>query len=139
MTDKSEYIPDPAYAEREHGHGHHPHHRTRHRHHGHHEHSGTTGDVGDTYNDTTHVHGDTIINQAAQPAQSALETCLAALRGLGTVKDCESVLGHVISALVHSGHLSGISAPFEAARSSVNHYLYGSDAARGHANQSRFF
>lgn len=55
-------------------------------------------------------------------AQSALQACLQAVRGLGSPKAREAVLGLLSAVLAHEGAISGLEAPHSVAMAKINHY-----------------
>jgi hypothetical protein len=95
-------------------HEHHHHHHKHERHHNHHQ-----GDSPYTINQ--HHSHDTIRIGDAAP-QDPLQGCLQLLRGIGSVDKCERVLGHVVAALAHSGHIRGLVRAIELAATHMNHY-----------------
>lgn len=80
-------------------------------------HSGDTPFVfeGDTVN---HYHS----HHIAAGAQSVLQACLAAIRGLPRKTDREAVIGHLLAALVQDKAIDGLMRSFTLAGLHINAY-----------------
>lgn len=108
-------------------HKHDNHHHHRHHGHHHHHHSGSTpdhivyqGDAPYTVNqgdDNRQYH-----YHAPDAPQSVLQACLRLIRGLGSAKSREAVLGLLSATLAHEQAISGLEAPHGIAMAKVNHY-----------------
>ena len=93
-----------------HDHHHHRHHKRRHHHHHHHhDHSGCSGDD-DMAKLGTIRHGS--------------DTALAAMRALKDKDDRHTALGHMISTLIESGHIDGLSDVVKQVIVHTNRYDY---------------